>query len=186
MNSFSDKGGMGTRAGHGSGTNRPDRASPTSNPATISPNPIRSSRCNRREPVVRNDGTVSARGSNSASPPTSTSHSVATASTTHNRSARAGSVIRVRCHGHPPRLITLNPCSIQLRKAYQHGSAAPGGKSVSTSHGSAHPAARQANSVPASGAVLYAVPVAATPPQPRTTSGRGTDATRSGKTTPTL
>src|SRR6185503_15552365 len=66
----------------------------------------------------------------SAIPPTLRSHNVATATANHNRAARWGSLIRVRCHCHPPRLVTLKPCSIQARKPYQHASPALGARCV--------------------------------------------------------
>src|ERR1700741_3980897 len=76
-------------------------------------------------------GTVS-----SARPPTLSNHNVATATANHNRAARWGSVIRVRCHCHPPRLVILKPCSIQALSPYQHAWPALGAKSVNTNHGS--------------------------------------------------
>jgi len=60
----------------------------------------------------------------SAAPPTLSSHKVATATASHNRAARWGSVMRVRCHCQPPRLVILNPCSIQARNPYQQASPA--------------------------------------------------------------
>ena len=44
-----------------------------------------------------------------ASPPTASTYRVATASTSHNRSTRSGSVIRVACHSQPPLLSSLKP-----------------------------------------------------------------------------
>src|SRR5207245_4594301 len=75
----------------------------------------------------------------SASPPTLTTHKVATAIANHKRLARAGSVILVWCHCHPPRLVSLKPLSIQVRILYHTTSAAWGARSVSTSQGSASP-----------------------------------------------
>src|SRR5262249_48387196 len=86
----------------------------------------------------------------SASPPTNRYHHVPTASTSHSRSARSGSVICVFCQSQPPLLSRLNPCSIQDRSPYQHTSAAAGGRSVSTSHGSVYPSSQRASSVPRS------------------------------------
>ena len=54
----------------------------------------------------------------SASPPTASNHHVARTMASQRRSTRAGSVIRVECHCHPPPLIFLNPCSIQARNPY--------------------------------------------------------------------
>lgn len=139
--------------GHGSGANRPPRTWPDSSPARITASPTRNTRWTRGRPGVRIGGTAPGRGSNSASPPTSTRHTVAAATATHSRSARSGCSIRVRCHCHPPRLMTLNPCSIQLRNAYQRGSDAGAGRSVRTSQASAQPATRPANNVHPGGAV---------------------------------
>src|SRR5262249_50041646 len=71
-----------------------------------------------------------------------------------------------------PPLITLKPCSIHARNAYQHGDAAQAGKSVSTSQGSSYSALQKASSVHANGclAVLQARPVAANPAPTRRTS----------------
>ena len=63
------------------------------------------------------------------------------------QAARSGSVMRVRCHCQPPRLVTLNPCSIHARSPYQPASATSGGKSVRSSHTSAQPALRHASRV---------------------------------------
>ena len=41
----------------------------------------------------------------SAKPPTLSSHSVATATASHRRAARAGWVMRVCCHGQPARVV---------------------------------------------------------------------------------
>src|SRR5262245_917106 len=71
-----------------------------------------------------------------ARPPTLSTHTVATATATHNRAARWGALMRVRCHGHPPRLVTLKPCSIQVRNPYQHAFPALGARAVSNNHGS--------------------------------------------------
>ncbi len=66
-----------------------------------------------------------------ASPPTDSSHQVAVAIAIHNRSARAGSPMRVCCHCQPPRLQRLKPCSIQALKPYQQASAHSGpGRSI--------------------------------------------------------
>jgi hypothetical protein len=69
-------------------------------------------------------------------PPTLSSQKVATATASHRRAARCGSVMRVRCHCQPARFVTLKPCSIQARSLYQHASLASGGKSVRIHHGS--------------------------------------------------
>ena len=68
-------------------------------------------------------------------PPTLSNHKVATATANHRRAARWGSVMRVRCHGHPARLVSLKPCSIQARNPYQQASLASGGKSVRINQG---------------------------------------------------
>src|ERR1700677_3242246 len=85
----------------------------------------------------------------SALPPTRNSHSVATATASHRRSARCGASIRVCCHCHPPLLLSLKPCSIQLRKPYQEASPCPGARSLRISHGSLCPAPHQPSNVPA-------------------------------------
>ena len=72
----------------------------------------------------------------SASPPTESSHHVASASANHSRSARAGSSVRVYCHCQPPRFKRLKPCSIQARSPYQQACAAWGGRLVSMSQAS--------------------------------------------------
>ena len=72
---------------------------------------------------------------------------VATATANHNRAARCGSVMRVRCHCQPPRLVILKPCSIQARKPYQHALPALGARSVSSNHGSRYPSSHRASSV---------------------------------------
>ena len=81
-------------------------------------------------------GTVLAGMASSASPPTLSSHQVATATASHRRAARSGMVMWVRCHCHPARLVILKPCSIQARKPYQQALLASGGKSVRSNHGS--------------------------------------------------
>lgn len=73
----------------------------------------------------------------SASPPTLRSHKVATATANHRRSARCGSVMRVRCHCHPARVVSVKPCSIQARRPYQHASEVSGGRSVRMHQGAA-------------------------------------------------
>ena len=60
----------------------------------------------------------------SASPPTLNIQYVAIATPSHRRSARSGSVMRVRCHCQPARFVILNPCSIQARIPYQQASQA--------------------------------------------------------------
>src|SRR2546429_60424 len=64
-------------------------------------------------------GTVLTGMVSSASPPTLSSHRVATATASHRRAARSGLVMWVRCHCQPARLVILKPCSIQARKPYQ-------------------------------------------------------------------
>src|SRR5882724_11679851 len=81
-------------------------------------------------------GTVLAGTVASASPPTLSSHKVATATASHRRAARSGLVIWVRCHCQPARLVILKPCSIQARKPYQPAVLASGGRSVRINHGS--------------------------------------------------
>lgn len=66
----------------------------------------------------------------SARPPTLSSHNVATATASPRRAARWGTVLRVRCHCHPARLVRLKPCSIQARSPYYQVALASGGKSV--------------------------------------------------------
>ena len=66
----------------------------------------------------------------SASPATLRTHSVATAMASHRRAARAGSTIFVCCHCQPPRLVSLNPHSIQARRLYQQTSACSEARSV--------------------------------------------------------
>src|SRR5947209_20635571 len=85
----------------------------------------------------------------SALPPTRNSHRVATAMASHRRSARCGSSIRVCCHCQPPLLLSLNPCSIQLRKPYQEASPCPGARSLRISQGSLYPEPHQPSNVPA-------------------------------------
>ena len=74
----------------------------------------------------------------SAIPPTLSSHNVATATANHSRAARCGSVMRVRCHCHPPRFVILKPCSIQALNPYQHASPAPFRGRVFTQPEAAH------------------------------------------------
>src|SRR5579884_2873463 len=101
----------------------------------------------------------SALASASASPPTLTSHSVAAAMTTHKRAARSGSLIRVACHGQPPRMVSLNPRSIQIRSPYQHGSQEAEARSVRINQGFWWPSSQRAGSVQARGHVEKAVPL---------------------------
>ena len=79
---------------------------------------------------------ASANSSSSASPPTASTYRVATASTSHNRSTRSGSVIRVACHCQPPLLSSLNPPSIHDLIPYHSPSAWSGSRSVTRNHGS--------------------------------------------------
>ena len=81
-------------------------------------------------------GTVLAGIVSSASPPTLSSHKVATATASHRRAARSGLVMWVRCHCQPARLVILKPCSIQARNPYQQAVLASGGRSVRINHGS--------------------------------------------------
>ena len=81
-----------------------------------------------------------------AAPPTLISYKVATATGSPRRTARCGLVMRVRCHCHPARLVSLKPCSIQARRPYQQASPTSGGKSVRINQGSLQPASQQANS----------------------------------------
>src|SRR5205085_2657902 len=83
----------------------------------------------------------------SASPPTLTTQRVATAMASQSRAARSGSVILVWCHCQPPRLMSLNPPSIQDRMPYHATWATSGGRSVSTNQGSACASAQHATSV---------------------------------------
>ncbi len=70
----------------------------------------------------------------STSPPTLTTHNVATALANHKRSARPGSTILVCCQCQPLRLVSLKPPSIQLRMPYQTAVACAGAKSVTINH----------------------------------------------------
>jgi len=74
-------------------------------------------------------------------------HNVATATANHSRAARCGSLLRVRGHGHPPRLALLQPCSIQARSPYQPAAPALGAKAVKSNHGSAEPSSPRARRV---------------------------------------
>jgi hypothetical protein len=86
----------------------------------------------------------------SASPPTLSSPKVATATASHRRAARSGLVMRVRCHGHPARLVLVKPCSIQARKPSQQAVLASGGTSVRINHGALSLASQHASNVPCS------------------------------------
>ena len=138
----------GGSVGHGAGSNRPSGSGcPCSTAARIVSTPRRKqlNKRGRARPVARRRATCSSGSAAtllagsvaSASPPTLTTHNVATASANHSRAARAGSVIFVWCHCHPPRFMSLNPLSIQLRIPYQAASATSGARSVAISHGSA-------------------------------------------------
>ena len=72
-------------------------------------------------------------------PPTLTTQRVATAIANHTLCARAGSVILVSCQPHPPRFMSLNPASIQLRIPYHAMCATEGCRSVSTNQASVFP-----------------------------------------------
>src|SRR5581483_4299959 len=89
----------------------------------------------------------------SPAPPTLTTQSVATARASHRRLARSGSVILVCCQPHPPRLRSLNPASIQVRRLYHATSAWRGDRSVRISQGSRCPTPQDTKSVQRSGAV---------------------------------
>ena len=101
----------------------------------------------------------------SASPPTLTTHKVATAIANHKRLARAGSVILVWCHCHPPRLVSLKPPSIQVRILY-HTTLAASGARVRQHQPrigiDAHPSAPAVYSAPcsATSAIHHAAPSA--------------------------
>ena len=95
----------------------------------------------------RDVGTVLAGIVSSASPPTLSSHKVATATASHRRAARAGWVMWVRCHCQPARLVILKPCSIQARNPYQQAVLASGGRSVRINQGSLYPPSQHASSV---------------------------------------
>src|SRR5205085_658685 len=105
------------------------------------------------------------------------SQRVATATASQRRAARSGSVMRVRCHCQPARLISLKLCSIQVRRPYQATSHAAGGRSVRISQGSWYPSPYQATRVqsrlaprpfhaPATQAPRSTRPPAAPPPPP--------------------
>jgi hypothetical protein len=130
-------------SGHGSGANCPcgsgrplTRAASHSAGPTTNSRGCRGARRRGRGSVAPTSPRVSFRASPSTVAPMTTNHRIVTANASHNRSARSGLVIRVYCHGKAPLLMTLKPCSIQARKAYQHGDAAPSGRSISTSQGS--------------------------------------------------
>src|SRR5262252_7200119 len=78
----------------------------------------------------------------SASPPTLSSHKVATATANHRRAARAGWVMWVCCPCQPARLVLLQPCAIQARTPYQQAVLASSGRSVRLNHGSVYPASQ--------------------------------------------
>lgn len=90
----------------------------------------------------------------SASPPTLTTHKVATARANHNRLARLGFVILVLCHCQPPRLVCLKPHSSQARIAYQKASACSGRRSVTINQASSCPSSQRANKVHLRGLLL--------------------------------
>ena len=112
-------------------------------------------------------------------PPTLSSHKVETATASHRRAARCGSVMRVCCHCQPARFVTLKPCSIQARSPYQQAALAAGGRSVRINHGSVYPSSQQASNVQWSwrGARLKAVPV----PCQREPGGANVDSGRSAR-----
>lgn len=83
----------------------------------------------------------------SARPPTLSPHKGATATATHSRAARCGSVIRVRGPCPPPRLVIVKPCSLQARNPYQPAAPALGARAVSNNHGSVEPASQRASRV---------------------------------------
>jgi hypothetical protein len=109
----------------------------------------RGRRAERTPRIARRSG-VSASDATSRSLPIVTIPSVATANADYRRLARAGFVIWVCCHCHPPRLAPLPRWSHQLRRA-SHGASHPSGsRSVSTNHGLACPSLHHAASVPSS------------------------------------
>ena len=67
--------------------------------------------------------------------------------------------MRVRCHRQPPRLVSLQPGSIQARKPYQAAVLVSGGKSVMSNHSSRCASSHRASNVHATGRDLKAVPV---------------------------
>jgi hypothetical protein len=73
----------------------------------------------------------------STSSPTLSNHKVATATANHNRAARCGSLMRVRCPCQPPRWVILKPGSLHARKPYPHASPARGARAVRNNPGSA-------------------------------------------------
>src|SRR4030095_12619559 len=83
----------------------------------------------------------------SAWQPTLTVHKVATARASQSRSARAGASILVCSQCQPPRLLSLNPHSIQARNPYHATSTAVGGRSVRINQGSRYPASQRARRV---------------------------------------
>lgn len=107
----------------------------------------------------------------STMPPTLTNHEVATATAGHRRAARgmyhAGTLPLPA-----PRLVSLQPCSIQARKPYQAAMLASGGKSVTSSQAGSQPASKG----PANELVLNAVPVPC----------QRTDGPRSARTMPVM
>ncbi len=83
-----------------------------------------------------------------ASPPTLTTHRVATASANQMRATREGSDICVFCHCQPSRLKSLKPSSIQWRMPYQVAQADAEGRSVRISQGCGYGLVQHANNVP--------------------------------------
>jgi hypothetical protein len=118
-------------------------------------------RCRARGASASVSGSSVLSGSvSSAAPPTLSNHNVATATTNHNRAARWGSLMRVRCHCQPPRFVIFKPGSIHARNPYQQASPALGARSVSNNHGSLSPSSQRASSLQLSRrAPCNAVPV---------------------------
>src|SRR6266481_5768913 len=144
--------------GQGSGTKRPIGSGACSSNATrIRFQPRRKTRTHRRRVACRirgcrgtkavTSGTVLAGIVSSASPPTLSSHRVATATASHRRAARSGFVIWVRCPCQPARFVIWKPCSLQARTPYQQAVLASGGRSGRINHGSLSPASQHASRV---------------------------------------
>jgi hypothetical protein len=86
-------------------------------------------------------------GPTSRSRPTLTIPSVATASASQRRAARAGTVLWGDGPCHPPRLVPWKRCAHQVRSPYHLASHPSGAKSVRLTQGSSGPAPHQATRV---------------------------------------
>lgn len=144
-------------AGQGSGTNRQGRgmARAVMWQTSTHSHPSRHRRRRRGFPTVgrSNSGLRSGKappslaGPTARSLPTLTIHSVATARASHSRAARAGTVLGVSCHCHPPRCRHVQRCAHQGRSPYHGASHPSGARAVRIHHGSAWPAPHQTTRV---------------------------------------